>query len=186
MGSRWIGCVVGGVVGLLCNADASAQTFSEFPLPVSFDSPTYLAAGADGNMWVTVNNNKILRLTLGGSFTEFPIPTVNSFPQGISGGPDGNVWFVEQNGNKIGRITPEGMITEFPIPTAHSVPVNIPAGPDGNLWFTEHGATAQVGRITVNGLDCTALDCDHNGRVTVDCLLQAINRAHDSCQTTAQ
>jgi RHS repeat-associated protein len=112
-------------------------------------SPEYVAAGSDGNVWVAEYfNQTIARVTTAGTVTRF---TTEGYPFGITSGPDGNLWFTERYGNKIGRITPSGLIAEFPVPTAAAEPQGITAGPDGNIWFTE-GATSKIGRITLDGV----------------------------------
>ncbi len=111
-----------------------------------------ITTGADGNLWFTeYSENKIVRMSPGGSFTEYAIGTVGAGPYQITAGADGNVWFGEYNGNKIGRITPSGTITEFGIPTAAAYPVQMAAGSDGNVWFIEGGAVSKIGRITPGG-----------------------------------
>src|SRR5437899_3199703 len=95
----------------------------EFPLGTS---PNAIAAGSDGNLWLTecygYNDG---RITTPGGITEFDVSTADSGPEGIAPGPDGNMWFTESVGNKIGRITPSGDITEFDVPTANSYPFGI-------------------------------------------------------------
>lgn len=121
-----------------------------YPLADPNGSPGGIAAGPDGNLWVSEpDDNNIGRVTTAGAITEFPIPTSGSRPLRIAAGPDGNLWFTESSGNQIGRITPAGAITEFAIPTTNSNPQGITAGPDGNLWFTELLA---IGRITPGGI----------------------------------
>lgn len=132
-----------------------AGVATQVPLTAAHGKPWRLAAGPDGNLWITFNSldgtgGTIVRVTTAGVLTEFPVPTV-AFLEGICAGPDGAVWFTEYGANRIGRITTSGVVTEFPIPTASTFPVNITTGPDGNLWFTESGTSPQVGRITPSG-----------------------------------
>jgi streptogramin lyase len=121
-------------------------------LPVVINGPGAIAAGPDGNFWLTEGSGVIGRLTPGGSLTEFDQGITGSVIQDIAAGPDGNLWFTESESiaNKIGRITPTGTVTEFSVPTANSRPWEIAAGPDGNLWFTENNAD-KVARITPAG-----------------------------------
>jgi streptogramin lyase len=121
-------------------------------LPVVINDPGAIAAGPDGNFWLTEANGVVGRLTPGGSLTEFDQGITGSVIQDIAAGPDGNLWFTEPENpaNKIGRITPTGTVTEFSVPTPNSHPWEIAAGPDGNLWFTENNAD-KVARITPAG-----------------------------------
>ena len=131
---------------------ANAVTINEFATAAADSAPQGIAAGPDGNLWVTEYfGNKIGRTTPAGVITEFTVPTAGSGPLGIAAGPDGNLWFTLWVGNKIGRIATAGVITEFTIPTANSYPECIAAGPDGNLWFTEYYGN-KIGRITTDGV----------------------------------
>jgi streptogramin lyase len=130
--------------------DAGPPT--HFTLPTPNSRPRGIAAGPDGNLWVTEEiGNKIARVTPTGTITEFALPTPQSYPWGITTGPDGNLWFTEYQGNQIGCITTAGVITEYPLPTAGSNPDDIASGADGNLWFTEYTGNA-IGRITPSGV----------------------------------
>jgi uncharacterized protein (TIGR03437 family) len=132
-------------------AQTTVPVITEFALPTAAASPTGIALGSDGNLWVTeMTGNKIARITSSGAVTEYTVPTNNSQPSGITGGPDGNLWFTELEGNKIGQITVNGAITEYALPTLSSAPAGIAAGPDGQLWFVESMAN-QVGSITTSG-----------------------------------
>ncbi|HEU5381403.1 MAG TPA: hypothetical protein VFV38_38765 [Ktedonobacteraceae bacterium] len=126
-------------------------TISEFPIPGG-GNPIDITTGPDGNLWFTDGNDKIGRITPGGTITEYPLPVGGIEPLDITTGPDGNLWFTDQAGNQIGKITPSGTITEYPIPTASSQPWGITAGPDGNLWFTESGNVSKIGKITTSGV----------------------------------
>lgn len=114
--------------------------------------PDAIAAGPDGNIWITDwGNNKyaaIWRVTPSGTMTKFTIPN----PAGassITAGPDGNMWFTEEGLNKIGKITPVGTITEYPLPSG-SNPMQIVAGADHELWFTDYGSD-KIGKMTTGG-----------------------------------
>jgi virginiamycin B lyase len=134
----------------------------EFPLPTEGHRPQAIAAGPDGNVWVTeVLKHKILRVSPDGKIAEFPVPSkAVGVLQGIAAGADGNVWFTSREENMIRRMSPAGEFTgEFVIPSksadAKSLtpgcwPRVIIPGPDGNLWFAEMAAD-KIGRITPKG-----------------------------------
>src|SRR5690606_6540702 len=94
---------------------------TEFPLPRPNSGPGDITAGADGNMWfvelaggidnVTVDGNRIGRITMNGEITEFQIPSPAGSPINIAVGPDRNVWYTK--GAALGRVTPRGEIAEF-------------------------------------------------------------------------
>lgn len=130
---------------------------------VEFPARSYsgfaIAAGADGNMWLTPGgpSTTILRMSLAGQTTAFKLPQTNgqSYPWHITSGPDGNLWFTEDFGKNVGRITPTGAITEFPIPnvTDHPVPGGITSG-TGFLWLAMQNMNA-IFRVSTSG-DMTA------------------------------
>jgi virginiamycin B lyase len=127
------------------------NTIAEFALPDGPNSqPEFIAAGPDGNLWVTeFNATSIARVTPAGVVTEFPIG--NGSTLGITAGPDGNLWFADANGAGIGRLAPDGTVVFFPLPQGSGTPNGgIAVGPDGNLWFTEDFIVG-IGRITPEG-----------------------------------
>ena len=144
---------------LLLTVDAHS-----YPIPIDRGSPVAIAAGADGNLWVSENGpagGLVVRVAADGSMTPFPDPS--GLPvRGIAAGPGGDLWFVESGpfgASRIGRIAPDGQIVEFPTPDAQA-PGQIAAGPDGNFWFTQvrqQGAGAGsdrgiIGRVTPSGI----------------------------------
>lgn len=119
--------------------------------PTSNSRPSGVAAGPDGNVWITERSaSRLAKVTPGGAITEFPTPTASSGPASVVTGADGALWFTEAAAGRIGRSSTTGTITEFPLPVAGADPEEIAAGPDGNLWFTESAAN-QIGRISPTG-----------------------------------
>ncbi len=123
------------------------------------------AIGPDGDLWYTLSNEVIGRLSKSSAVLD--LGGVNDNPNsgapffeapffiGITTGPDGAMWFTETGPDKIGRIGPDGQVREFSLPggTDHD-PKEIVSGPDGNLWFTEFSASTSVGdvaRMTLDG-----------------------------------
>jgi streptogramin lyase len=103
--------------------------------------PSDIAAGPDGNLWVTDPAlGRIDRVAPGGAIASFRLATQ---PWAITAGPGGALWFTGTG--EIGRITTAGAVTEFPL-RGGSSGFNIATGPDGNVWFS--GSGLAVGRIT--------------------------------------
>jgi virginiamycin B lyase len=139
-----------------------SDDITEFALASEGHRPQAIAAGPDGNLWVTeVIKHKIVRISPAGEITEFPVPSKTvGVIQGITAGPDGNIWFTSREENMIRRLTPAGAFDgEFKIPsmaadknslTPGSWPRVIAPGPDGNLWFAEMAAN-KIARITPKG-----------------------------------
>lgn len=133
---------------------------TEFELPTRGSRPVGIAAGADGNLWVTLSMvDKVARITPKGAVTEFalpnPCPPPRCSPHEITAGPDNAMWFTEVFGNKIARINFKGEITEFDLPHPNSAPNVITRGPAGTLVFTESGLMptdrSGIGAITTDG-----------------------------------
>jgi len=127
--------------------------------------PLFAVTGADGNIWVTADNDpsnkalenkhdnraslgSVLRVTPQGAVTEYPLPTQFSDPRQIVKGPDGAVWLGESVGT-VGTMTTSGALTEYNTPDG-SRPFGLGVGPDGALWFGE-SVNDELGRITVSG-----------------------------------
>ena len=128
-------------------ASASAATgqITEFALPSTSASPSGIAAGADGNLWVAETGvNRIARVTPRGEITEFAL-AAGALPAAVTAGPDGNVWFAQRGG--IGFITSAGAVTTFKV---DGIVSSISPGSDGNLWFTEN-FRGKIGRATPAG-----------------------------------
>ena len=131
----------------------AAVTVVRHPLPApdNVSEPVGVAAGSDGNIWITLAfQSRIARMTPAGVVTDFPYPTAHANAGGIVGGSDGALWFTEEQSDKIGRMTTTGTATEFPL-TAGRHPQFIAKGPDGAVWFTEEGARF-IGRISPAGV----------------------------------
>jgi len=113
-----------------------------------------LAAGADGNLWVTIceagsgGAHAIARLTPAGDVTQFPTTVPGSCPQQITAGPDNRLWYTDTAADTVGRVSAIDGLTEFPLPPAAFAPQGITAGPDGNVWFT---AQDRIGKINTSG-----------------------------------
>jgi len=121
-----------------------------------------LALGADGNIWFTDNNRKVIgRISPAGQVKQFSVVLeLVGGAQTIAAGPDGNLYVNASGGggNKpdwILRVTPAGAITKLtagqnPGGGFGTGPESITAGPDGNMWFTEFW-TNRIGRLTPTG-----------------------------------
>jgi virginiamycin B lyase len=147
-----------GVLLTVALAPPATAAISELALATAASAPTWITAGADGNLWATESEaDRIVRITPAGALTEFTLPAGREPLQITSAA--GFVWFTERSGDRIGRLDPtaggdaavQSSIVEFIVPGAGSRPTGIAAGPDGLLWFTEAG-TDQIGRITTSGV----------------------------------
>jgi streptogramin lyase len=100
-GNLWFQYLGDKFVGRLTTAGAYAEFSVPSGLPI-----LDIAAGVDGNLWVTENDGvtpTVARITPAGQITEFPLD-FGSYPRGIVAGPDGAIWFA--NGYTVGKINP--------------------------------------------------------------------------------
>ena len=87
-------------------------SFNEYPIPGG--KPLGLAAGADGNLWVTIPKDHVVnRMTSGGDFIAYH-GSEEMVPAFIAAAASGYLYFSEPNG-KIGRIDSNGDIVEFEV-----------------------------------------------------------------------
>jgi virginiamycin B lyase len=85
-------------------------SFAEYSIPRG--RPLGLAAGADGNLWITIpGEHLIYRMTPAGDFIAFG-GNDQMAPSFITAARDGFLYFSEPNG-RIGRINADGDIVEF-------------------------------------------------------------------------
>jgi streptogramin lyase len=127
---------LGLLVAALVATSAAAAPFvdGEFVVPGGFDSNNKIAAGPDGNVWMTVNSatNDVAKITPSGEVTEFDLEATN--PLGITAGPDNLLWITRNGG--VTRFSPANPVgTKDPIEVIEIVGNHaIVTGPDGNLW----------------------------------------------------
>src|SRR5262249_10699905 len=107
----------------------STHAIDEFFLPTPNSHPSGIAAGADGNLWITE--------APGMNVTEF-LTIQDSPPQ-----------FLPFGTTAVASITPAtGAISPTPTPSFGAEPLGITLGPDGHLWFAETAAD-QIGEVTL-------------------------------------
>ncbi len=127
-------------------------------MPAEFNFRSLIAAGPDGNLWVSLGTGGIAKITTAGVVTEYPTST-EGFKAGadvcsVTAGPDGNVWFGDCGTTKaVGKITPSGTVTEFSVAggVGSNMPFSIVSG-GGKLWFpAENAADEHLGSVTAGG-----------------------------------
>lgn len=131
------------------------------------NSATYITAGTDGNLWLTLLNdvggsttNQIGRLTTKGVLTTFTVPKA-SYVWDITTGPDSNLYFTDGASN-VWRMTTSGHFTRFPFKdSTGGYPYQITKGPDGNLWFTDR--SREIVKMTPSGKFTTFIVPASNG-----------------------
>ena len=133
----------GSIVATASTATAAPGDVTQFPLG---DSTNGIAEGPAGNLWVTVENGVIAKVSLDGTSIGYQ---TNTTPGAIAAGPDGYMWFTNKAAAQIGKISPEGAVQLYSS-NATDRAEDITLGLDGNMWFTVPD-TQQVGKITSSG-----------------------------------
>ena len=120
--------------------------------------PSGLAAGPDGNVWIS-KSSAIARVSPAGQVAEFSIGG-DLIPGSITAGPDAHLWFVGSAGpfvarrQGLDRVTTDGAIEEILFVQNRqgvSAPSSIITGPDGNLWYADNGYS-EITRVTLDPL----------------------------------
>ena len=130
----------------------------EYAIPTASAHPLGIAAGSDGALWFTEPpNDKVGRITTGGTITEYVAPPGNlSQPTAITAGGDGNLWFsdLDQFDESIDQITTAGAITRHSIKLANQTRgvLSLAWGADGNIWGTDHWHDTII-RLTPSGVE---------------------------------
>ena len=120
--------------------------------------PLDLAAGADGQLWVTLPHELARMSTAGQLLARYPLPVGDRTclpqcePFKIIAGPDGNMWFTLWGADaEIGRSTSAGKIAIYRLRSKDTgAPIALAAGHDGRVWFAkiwDH----YIGAVTTHG-----------------------------------
>lgn len=140
-----------------------------FPLPNNNNYPQDIAAGPDGNLWITDSyNDAIYKVTTSGTVQQYSLikgtapNQVRGEPSRIVVGPDGNLWFKEYivdppnnySGYAVGSITPAGVVTQG-LPALENqnfgYAQGLTAGPDNlSIWTADgyYSSVASIHRIS--------------------------------------
>ena len=135
----------------------------------SFMSPSGIAVGPDGNIYVADTfNQRIRKVTTAGAVTTLAgdgyvsngigrwvdgTGTGASFwyPKGIAIDPDGNIYVADTGNNRIRKVTPQGVVTTLAGQTSVGSadgtgsaasffnPIDVGVGPDGNIYVADNG-----------------------------------------------
>ena len=103
-------------------------------VPTTVGANSELTAGPDGNIWVAVEQNTVVRVKPDGSAESFQMPGMTAPATGIIAGPDGNLWGAQ--GTSVVRIPPGNPSAADQTSLGGAAGVQgITVGPDGNIWL---------------------------------------------------
>lgn len=117
-------------------AAAAPAVDGEFPLPAgqTVGSNNEIVEGPDGNMWVTTEQNSIVRVKPDGSAEKFEPGGMTQPAFGITVGPDGNLWAAQATA--VIRIPPGNPLgADQTSITGLAGGQGITTGDDGNIWL---------------------------------------------------
>jgi streptogramin lyase len=138
---------IGNTIKVYRISESAASILGRSTINNSIVSPTDMALGPDGNVWLTltsVQSNCIERIdAITGASRCFAVPTPQAGPFGITAGNDGALWFTEQAAGKIGRIATNGTIAEFREPYVSPTLISAPPRMSTfnavrSVWFVAH------------------------------------------------
>ena len=145
--SRWRGGLIaaalvagaalaGAAVYVLPGAGPHVE-FVEYPMQQQQDTPTAIAAAADGTVWFTIDGADAIGRVRAGQLERLAKSGTNVEPLGLAVAPDGSVWYTDIAARAVSRVTPSGEIASFPLDTPIVRLGRLAVAPDGSAWFAE-------------------------------------------------
>ena len=125
--------------------EITTKTLPKLDPVISENSPLFLTADFDNNIWITiVNKDRILKyLPEEDTFEEIVLPDKQSLPFALTTDKDGKIWYSTTGVGKIGYIDPQtNELTQISTETILQAPEALVFDNDGNLWITEHTGLA--------------------------------------------
>ena len=127
------------------NKQITTKTIPKLDPTISANTPIFIQADFDGNIWVSIiNKDSIVKyLPELDSFEVIKLPERESFPFALTLDSDGNIWYSTSGSGKIGFINPkDNQITQFSSKTPLQSPESLVFDKNGNLWIAEHTGLA--------------------------------------------
>lgn len=128
-----IAAVLLGALAWTSGAGAAPAVTGAFELGNKIGVNNKIVEGPDGNMWFTVGDELVGRITPSGQVTEYEITGLKN-PVGIAPGPDGNLWVPTKEAViRFSPADPEGTAHKFAL-TEIGEEGQIVEGPDRLMW----------------------------------------------------
>ena len=125
--------------------EITTKTIPKLDPVISDNTPLFIKADFDGNIWVTVvNKDRILKyMPESDEFEEIILPGKENLPFALEIDIDGNVWFTTTGAGNIGYIDPkDNSITQFSNDPPLLGPEALLFDDEGNIWIAEHTGLA--------------------------------------------
>jgi copper transport protein len=123
----------------------TTKTLPKLDPVISDNTPVFIKADFDDNIWVTiVNKGIILKYTPEfDTFEEIRLPEREALPFALTTDEDGKIWYTASGTGKIGFIDPQdNQVTQISTETILQGPEALIFDGDGNLWIAEHTGLA--------------------------------------------
>ena len=127
------------------NKQITTKTIPNLGPTISENTPIFIQADFDGNIWVSIiNKNSIVKyLPESDTFEVIQLPERESFPFALTIDSNGMIWYSTSGTGKIGFINPENnQITQFSRDSPLQSPEALLFDNNGNLWIAEHSGLA--------------------------------------------
>ena len=125
--------------------EITTKTLPKLDPVISDNTPLFIKADFDGNIWVTVvNKDKIVKyIPETDEFEEISLPGNENLPFALEIDQDGMIWFTTTGAGNIGYIDPkDNHITQFSNDPSLLGPEALLFDDDGNIWIAEHTGLA--------------------------------------------
>ena len=126
------------------NNQITTKTIPNLDPTISHNSPIFIQADFDGNIWISIiNKDSIVKYLPELDTFEVIKLERESFPFALTVDNDGKIWYSTSGTGKIGFINPENnQITQFSSDSPLQSPEALIFDNDGNLWIAEHTGSA--------------------------------------------
>ena len=119
----------------------TTKTLPKLDPVISDNTPLFIKADFDDNIWITIVNKDIILKYLPelDTFEKIILPERQSLPFALTVDEDGNIWYTATGAGKIGFIDPQNnQLTQISTEITLQAPEALIFDNDGNLWIAEH------------------------------------------------
>jgi len=123
----------------------TTKTLPKLDPVISDNTPLFIKADFDDNIWITIVNKDIILKYLPDldTFEKIMLPERQSLPFALTINEDGKIWYTATGAGKIGFIDPQNnQLTQISTEITLQAPEALIFDDDGNLWIAEHTGLA--------------------------------------------
>ncbi len=111
--------------------------FVEYKMTSPQDTPTAIAAAADGTIWFTIDLADAIGRVREGRMERLATRGKNVEPIGVAAAADGSVWYTDIARRAVAHMSSTGETTYVPLDTPIVRLGRLAIAPDGAVWFAE-------------------------------------------------